>query len=99
MKHLQTFESFSNEEIIDEGLFRDTPEEKWEKFKKESLKHIIAWTNAGYQEPDWDEIQQEAEEDGYEGRIGTDSKEKKIIYVPGDKAGWQYPIHMFGTGA
>jgi hypothetical protein len=94
MKHIKTYESFIQVDQVDEGFFRDSPEEKFEKFKREAMKYVLIWTEKGYNEPDWDQIKIDAENDKYRGRIGTDGN--NIVYIIGDKAGFEYGAHVFG---
>ena len=95
MKHIKNFESFSPEDM-NEGFFRNSPEEKFEKFKADAMKYISSWIRKGYEQPDWNQIKMDAESDKYAGRIGTDQKSMSIVYIPGNNAGFNYGSHSFG---
>jgi len=86
LKHLKTFESFSIEDnMIDEGWFTKTPEEKVKKLMDDAMTHMIAWKKQGYI-VDMEQIEKDAMADDCKGTIGlADRRNKKIGYIPGGR--------------
>ena len=80
LKHLKTFESFSQEDILDEGWFNKTPEEKVEAFMKNAMEHLIAWKKQGYV-VDMEQIKKDAMADNCKGNVGLVGN-KVIGYIP-----------------